>query len=97
MQIKEKDESYHDKIFNSDYTGNINKNGYNWLVIVRDCQFFQVSVTQHDALIYFSSNPTIYMTGLTFVDCKVKKHLIQLNSKSTSISHICLSNLQKKC
>ena len=35
------------------------------------------------------------MTGLTFLDCKVKKHLIQLNSKSTSISHICLSNLQK--
>ncbi|KAK8835374.1 hypothetical protein M9Y10_011820, partial [Tritrichomonas musculus] len=54
-----------------------------------------MQVSEKDALIQFTGNPTVYITSLTFDACKVKKSLIYLNSKATTLSHICCSKLHK--
>lgn len=56
--------------------------------------FLQLT-TEYD-IIKLVANPTVYLTGLTFASCKVKKHVINLNSKSTSITHIYCSQLDKQ-
>lgn len=98
VSLKEVDESNADLDFTSENMSIITHTStdvYKTVFIVRDCRFLQINVKDNDALIHFYSNPTVYMTSLTFADCSVKKHLIKLNSKATTFSHICCSKINK--
>lgn len=98
ISLKEVDESNADLDFTSENMSIITHTStdvYKTVFIVRDCRFLQINVKDNDALIHFYSNPTVYMTSLTFADCSVKKHLIKLNSKATTFSHICCSKNNK--
>ena len=98
LYIKDVNENYADLVYTSEnitYIANENNEVTKTVFIIRDCLFLQMQVSEKDALIQFTGNPTVYITSLTFDACKVKKSLIYLNSKATTLSHICCSKLHK--
>ena len=70
-----------------------NTQGENTIIIIRDCNFLQITDTRYDALINLDRRPTVYITSLTFGDCTVKKYLFKLFTVATTLTHICCSNL----
>lgn len=95
MKVKDVNEYYHDMDFTDPKEAKIDDGkGSTCVIIIMDCLFLQLT-TESEFIIRLQANPTVYLTGLTFSKCKVQKHLINLNSKSTSITHICCSQLDK--
>lgn len=62
------------------------------LNIIRDCVFNEIYSNSYP-LIRISGNPTAYITSCLFSSCKSSNGILELNSKSITISHICCSNL----
>ena len=63
-------------------------------IIIKNCRFLQITGSKEE-IIRIDGSPTVYMTSLTFYGCTVIKRLFYLNSKSTTISHVCCSNLKQ--
>lgn len=96
MLIKETNEQYHDMEFREDNKELIyDDKGKNWVIIIRDCRFIRISVTTDASLIRLINLPTVYLTSLTFDECKSSKSLIWLHSKYTTMTHICASNFDR--
>lgn len=64
------------------------------LVIISDCIFHEITLTQADRLISINGNPTTYITSCLFSSCKSSNGIFKLNAKAITISHICVSNLE---